>query len=72
MEGGIFLCALGLWMATVLISKPSRSGSEYYDYKCHFILIMMALVDASYKFMYVDVGARGRASDAGVWERCGL
>ncbi|XP_045116824.1 uncharacterized protein LOC123507728 [Portunus trituberculatus] len=51
----------------VLISKPPCSGSEYYDYKGHFSLIMMALVDADYKFMYVDVGASGRASDAGVW-----
>lgn len=32
----------------------------------------MALVDANYKFMYVNEGASGRTSDAGVWERCGL
>ena len=66
------MCIGALDGKRVLISKPPRSGSEYYDYKGHFSLIMMALVDASYKFMYVDVGASGRASDAGVWERCGL
>ena len=33
---------------------------------------MMALVDANYKCMYVNVGASGRSSDAEVWERCGL
>lgn len=35
-------------------------------------MILMALVDADYKFLYVDVGACGRASDAGVWDNCTL
>ena len=35
-------------------------------------MIMLALVDAHYRFLYVDVGAHGRASHAGVWERCKL
>ena len=29
--------------------------------------MLVALVDVSYKFLYVDVGAAGRASDAGVY-----
>jgi hypothetical protein len=32
----------------------------------------MALVDADYKFLYVDVGAQGRISDAGVYSNCRL
>lgn len=55
-----------------LITKPPNTGSEYYDYKTHHSIIMLALVDADYKFMYVDVGAQGRASDASVWDRCNL
>lgn len=51
-----------------LITKPSNTGSEYYDYKTNHSIIMLALVDAEYKFMYVDVGAQGRASDASVWD----
>lgn len=47
----------------VLIGKPAKSGSTYYDYKSHFSVIMLALVDASYKFLYIDVGGAGRASD---------
>jgi len=32
----------------------------------------MALVDADYKFIYVDVGAQGRVGDAGVYANCKL
>lgn len=55
-----------------LAIKSSNSGSEYYDYKSHHSVIMLALVDAEYKFLYVDVGAQGRASDATMWEKCNL
>ena len=33
---------------------------------------MVALVDANYKFVYVDVGAAGRAGDAGVYNQSTL
>ncbi|XP_063602319.1 uncharacterized protein LOC134778434 [Penaeus indicus] len=55
-----------------LMRKPENTGSEYCDYKSRHSMIMLALVDAHYKFMYVDVGAQGRSSDAGVWDRCKL
>lgn len=55
-----------------LLTKPSNTGSLYYDYKSHHSMIMLALVDANYKFLYVDVGTQGRASDAGVWDKCNL
>ncbi|XP_064094448.1 uncharacterized protein LOC135206898 [Macrobrachium nipponense] len=51
----------------VLIAKPPHSGSEFYDYKGHFSMIMMALVDASYKFMYVNIGANESQSMVVVW-----
>ncbi|KAK4302017.1 hypothetical protein Pmani_025869 [Petrolisthes manimaculis] len=53
-----------------LLTKPSNTGALYYDYKSHHSMIMLALVDANYKFLFVDVGTQGRASDAGVWEKC--
>ena len=54
------------------MKKPMNSGSAFYDYKAHYSTVLLALVDADCKFLYVDVGACGRASDAGVWDRCTL
>lgn len=41
----------------VRMQAPPHSGSLYYNYKGLYSIIMLALVDTSYKFMYVDVGA---------------
>ena len=54
------------------ITQPASSGSLYYDYKGNFSIIMLALVDAKCRFTYVDIGAPGHCSDAGVWNRCDL
>ncbi|KAK4314364.1 hypothetical protein Pmani_006866 [Petrolisthes manimaculis] len=66
------LCLGALDGKRVLLQKPAHSGSHYYDYKGNFSTIIMALVDADYKFLYADVGTNGRASDGGVWNKCKL
>lgn len=51
----------------IAIRQPACSGSLYFNYKHTFSIILLALVDAEYKFLFVDCGSQGRCSDAGVY-----
>ena len=51
----------------VAIKCPSESNSVFYNYKGYFCIILLALVDADYKFIWVDVGANGSTSDGFVY-----
>ena len=48
----------------VVMKKPSNAGSYYYKFK-DFHSIVLIVVDATYKFLFVDVWAEGCASDGG-------
>lgn len=56
----------------VCITKPPNSGSLYFNYKKTFSIILLAVVDANYKFLYADVGVPGAQGDAGVWQNSPL
>lgn len=56
----------------VLIVPPPGSGSLYFNYKGDFSIVLLAVVDANLKFIYVDVGTNGRTSDGGVWGKSQL
>ena len=51
---------------------PERSGSRFYNYKGFYSIVLMALVDADYKFLWVEVGSNGAASDAQIFNDCDL
>ena len=46
-----------------MIKLPMRSGGENLNYKHTFRTVLMALMDADYKFVYINVGCYIRVSD---------
>lgn len=56
----------------VVLQAPFNSGSEYYNYKSTFSIVLFALVDANYNFIFVDCGCQGRISDGGVFKNTEL
>lgn len=63
-----FPCCLGACDGKhIIINAPANSGSNFYNYKNSFSIVLMAIVDAKYLFRFVNIGRSGRESDAGVW-----
>jgi hypothetical protein len=51
----------------VALQDPTNSASDYFNYKVFLSIVLLALVDADYCFLYADVGCQGRISDGGVF-----
>ena len=51
----------------VAIKRPAHTGSQYYNYKGFFSIVLMGLVDANYRFIWADVGGVGSQSDAQIY-----
>lgn len=51
----------------IVIKKPTKTGSSYYNYKHNFSIVLMASVDANYKFTTIDIGSMGRFSDGNIF-----
>lgn len=56
----------------IVIEVPQFSGSEFYNYKGIFSIVIFAIVDAKYNFIYVNVGCQGRILDSGVFNNTGF
>ncbi|KAL0830012.1 hypothetical protein ABMA28_003470 [Loxostege sticticalis] len=40
--------------------KPQQSGSMFLNYKYFFFIVLMAVVDFDYNFVFIDVGSYGK------------
>ncbi|KAM3909895.1 uncharacterized protein RB166_021521 [Leptodactylus fuscus] len=48
----------------VRVRKPPHSGSLYFNYKKYFSVVLMAVADATYRFVAIEVGAYGSTGDS--------
>ncbi|XP_049515850.1 uncharacterized protein LOC125941995 [Dermacentor silvarum] len=53
----------------VVIECPAKSGTLNRNYKSSFSKSLLAISDASYRFLYVEIGHFGSESDGGVFAR---
>ena len=51
----------------IAMKEPKKSGSEYYNCKGFFSLVLLTLVDANYRFLWVGIGSSGSPSDAQIF-----
>ena len=52
--------------------KPKKTGSDYYNYKGFFSIVLLALVDAEYRFLWIVGLSNGSCSDAQIFDRSEL
>ncbi|KAG8193586.1 hypothetical protein JTE90_000222 [Oedothorax gibbosus] len=56
----------------IKIQPPKVHAHSYYNYKQFYSVVLLAVVDYAYKFMYVNVGSCGRNNDAYVFQNSSM
>lgn len=52
----------------IRVKKPASSGSMYFNYKNYFSVVLLAIIDAEYRFIYVNVGSFGKDCDSSIFK----
>ncbi|XP_017476301.1 PREDICTED: uncharacterized protein LOC108366407 [Rhagoletis zephyria] len=53
----------------VVIENPPHGSWDFYNYKGTYSVVLFAIVDAHYRFLYIDVGTNGRMNDASIFKK---
>ncbi|CAH1964555.1 unnamed protein product, partial [Acanthoscelides obtectus] len=56
----------------VRLTCPFRSGSMYFNYKDYYSVVLMAVADSKYRFVFVNVGSYGKDCDSSTFKRSSL
>lgn len=51
------------------VHPPSSETCDYYNYKGWYSVVLLAVVDYRYRFLYINVGCPGRCNDSTIFER---
>ena len=51
---------------------PACSGSDYFNYKKTYSIVLLGVCNGSYEFIMVDIGEAGRQSDRSVYSNSNL
>jgi hypothetical protein len=52
----------------VILQAPINLGSDFFNYKSQYSIVLFALVDGNYNVIFADVGSQGRISDGVVFK----
>lgn len=50
----------------VVMVAPAHGGSTYFNYKKTLSIVLLAVVNSQYQFIFADIRGQGRISDGGI------
>ena len=56
----------------IAVQCPLKSGSQFYNYKGYFSIVLLAVCDAQYTFTFVDIGGYGSSNDSNILNNSNL